>query len=126
MGNLLILDGPQRIQRLISLIPRLPQVGQRTQEFSLSLFLRSRELGHGILSRAFRLANQSHTATVVACVNDAIASEIIEAGVVTDGGMGERGVNVVTCLARHETRPQSLSPWVNRDDVSLWGARPRI
>ena len=56
------------------------------------------------MSRAFRLANLSHTATVVACVSDAIASEIIEAGVVADGGMSERGVNVVTCLARHETR----------------------
>ena len=53
MGGLLILDSPQRIQRLISLIPRLSRFGQRAQEFSLGLFLRSRELGRGILSRAF-------------------------------------------------------------------------
>lgn len=46
-----------------------------------------------------------HTATVAACFSDAIASEIIEAGVVADGGMSEvGGVNVVTCLVRRETR----------------------
>ena len=34
------------------------------------------------------LANPGHTATVAACVSDAIASEIIEAGVV-GGGMSK-------------------------------------
>ena len=44
------------------------------------------------MSRAFRLTGPSHTAAVAACVSDAIASEIIEAGVV--GGGMSRGDTV--------------------------------
>lgn len=57
----------------------------------------------------FRLEELYRTATVAACFSDAIASEIIEAGVVADGGMsGIREANVVTCLVIRETRASSL------------------
>lgn len=57
------------------------------------------------MSCAFRLANLCHTATVAACVSDAIASEIIEAGVVADGGMNERSVMWSRARLERETRP---------------------
>lgn len=58
---------------------------------------------------------------MVACVSDAIASEIIEAGVVADGGMSERRRDVVTVV---ETRSHSISdPWMDRGDASQYGER---
>lgn len=57
---------------------------------------------------------------MVACVSDAIASEIIEAGVVADGGMSERRCDVVTGV---ETRPSLSDPWVDRGDASQYGER---
>jgi len=50
MGNLLILDSPQRVQRLISLIPGLSRLRQRTRELAMSLFLRFRELENETIS----------------------------------------------------------------------------
>jgi len=103
MGNLLALDIPQRVQRLISLIPSLPRFSQRTRKVILSLFLRFCELGNETISRDSRDNSSEPTATVAACFKDAIASEIIEAGVVVAGligGMRERINGSITCLVR--------------------------
>jgi hypothetical protein len=92
MGRLLALNGPQRIQSFISLVSRLSHVRQRTREFSLRPFLRFRKLSGKHRQPRSREKASPITATVVACVRDAIASEIIEAGVVV-GGMRERGAH---------------------------------
>jgi hypothetical protein len=112
MGRLLALNGPQRIQSFISLISRLSHVRQRTREFSLRPFLRFRKLPGKHSQPRSREKASPITATVVACVRDAIASEIIEAGVVV-GGMRER------VLMDHHVRGgtrSSLSPawWLDQ------------
>ena len=99
MGNMLALDIPQRVQCLISLILSLPCLGQRTGKVTLSLFLRFRELNDDTISHDSTAIGSRLTATVAACVRDAIASEIIEAGVVVAGvlGMRERIDGSITC-----------------------------
>lgn len=54
MGNLFTLDIPQRVQRLISLVPSLPRLRQRARKVTLSLFFRFRELGDETISRDSR------------------------------------------------------------------------